>query len=526
MNIDLIYQGQNYNFDLRKDVNIKYIQELASKLIGKDSTTFELLYKNTILSEHQNNTLLKEITREDNNISIIITTKDKASMLFTDKSKKLKKIKDINMLKNISNINGLKIMLNSSLTSPINSNNKNTNLSIDILNNKKIKNSFDYISENKVFEEVYNSKEKEIYSLMNILSEKIKEYDNVLYKNYKNNGKINNNEVSSYEKNIIEFKDKQITFLKKLINYFNVNESEFICGNISLNDFFLDLKLYDNTKELVMPNNNKFLSNNKKKKGEEKIKKTEASFQRNNNDIKKLPLLPNNKIKGNKYFLSQNNNTVNSYDLSENKSDFEDKKDIFKDHIFNSEHKNSKNKKLIKQKKENKAELLNKTENKEKKINSNIFKNNIINDKNNNSKSKNKYTYNKAISLSNTNDNTNTSQNTTSQGKMAKANIINNKKKGSKYNLLCKSKTIVQDNRMNTDINSKNKNRINALFEEVPHKLEVISNNSSEISDSNKESKNNLSKIYEEENNNFTRTKHNSKIKNKRIGNNIFDFLI
>lgn len=517
MNIDLIYQGKNYNFDLRKDVNIKYIQDLASKLISKDSTTFELLYKNMILSEHENTTLLKEITKEDNNISIIITTKDKVSMLFTDKTKILKKIKDINLLKNISNINSLKIKLNSSLTSPINSNNKSTNLSIDILNNKKNKKPFEYISENKVFEEVYNSKENEIYSLMNILSEKIKEYDNVLYKNYKNNGKINNNEISSYEKNIIEFKDKQITFLKKLINYFNVNESEFICGNISLNDFYLDLKLFNNTKELIMPNNN-----NNKKKNEGKKKITEGNFQRNNNDIKKLPLLTNNKIKSNKYYLSQNNNIINSDDLSENNSDFEDKKDIFKGHMFNKHNKNSKNKKLIKEKKE---ELLNKTENKEKKFNSNIFKNNTINDKNNNSKSKNKYTFNKAISLSNTNDNTNTSQHTASQGKVAKANIISNKKKGSKYNLLGKSKTLVQDNRINTVINSTNKNKLNALFEEVPHKLEVISNNSSEISESNKESKNNLSKIYEE-NNSFTRTKHNSKIKNKRIGNNIFDFLI
>lgn len=523
MNIDLIYQGKNYNFDLRKDVNIKYIQDLASKLISKDSKTFELLYNNMILSEHENTTLLKEITKEDNNISIIITTKDKVSMLFTDKTKKLKKIKDINLLKNISNINGLKIKLNSSLTSPINSNNKSTNLSIDILNNKKNKKPFEYISENKVFEEVYNSKENEIYSLMNILSEKMKEYDNVLYKNYKNNGKINNNEISSYEKNVIEFKDKQISFLKKLINYFNVNESEFICGNISLNDFYLDLKLFNNTKELIMPNNNKnkFLSNNNKKKSEGKKKVTEGNFERNNNDIKKLPLLPNNKIKSNKYFLSQNNNIINSDDLSENNSDFEDKKDIFKGHMFNSVNKNSKNKKLIKEKKE---ELLNKTENKEKKINSNIFKNKI-NNKNNNSKSKNKYTFNKAISLSNTNDNTNTSQNTISQGKVAKANIISNKKKGSKYNILCKSKTLVQDNRINTVINSTNKNKLNALFEEVPHKLEVISNNSSEISESNKESKNDLSKIYEE-NNSFTRTKHNSKIKNKRIGNNVFDFLI
>ena len=522
MNIDLIYQGKNYNFDLRKDVNIKNVHDLASKLINKDSSSFELLYKNTILSEYQNITLLKEITKDDNNISIIITTKDKINMLFSDKIKKLKMNEELNQLKNTPNINGLKLMLNTPLTSPINSKNKSINLSIDIVKNKKIIKSIDYISENKVFEEVYNSKENEIYLLMNTLSEKIKEYDDVLYKKFKNNGKINNNELSLYENSIFEFKDKQITFLKNLINYFNVNETDYLYGNISLNDFYIDLKQYNNPKEFIMPNKDnkkdKVLNKNNKKKKKGKTK--EEIFLRNNNDFKQLPLLPNN-IKGNRYFLSQKNNTINSDDLNENNRDLEDKIDILKEKKFNIENKNFKNKKLIKDKKPG---LLNKTENRGHIINSNIFKNNAINDnENNDNNNRKQYNINKAISLCNTNDNTNTSQNTTLQGKIAKASIINRKSKESKYNLLSKSKTLVQNKRLNTIINSNNK--INALFEGAEHNLDVISNNSSDMGESNKESKDDLNRIGEE-NTDYKITSYNTKIKNKKIGTNMFDFLI
>ena len=129
MNIDLIYQGTNYNFDLRKDINIKYIQDLASKLISKDSSTFNLIYKNINLSEFQNTTPIKEITKDDNNISIIIATKEKLKMLFTEKNQTTQKLKEINQLKSVNN---LKIMLNSPIITPINSKNKSTNLSIDI----------------------------------------------------------------------------------------------------------------------------------------------------------------------------------------------------------------------------------------------------------------------------------------------------------------------------------------------------------------------------------------------------------
>ena len=539
MNIDLIYQGTNYNFDLRKDINIKYIQDLASKLISKDSSTFNLIYKNINLSEFQNTTPIKEIAKDDNNISIIIATKEKLKMLFTEKNQTTQKLKEINQLKSANNVNNLKTMLNSPIITPINSKNKSTNLSIEIFRNKKKKKSADYISENKVFEEIYISKENEIYSLMNILSEKIKEYDDILYKNYKNNNKSYNSELSLYEKNIIDFKDKQISFLKKLLNYFNVHERDFLCGNVPLNEFYLDLKLYNNSKDFFTITNNEYkknktINNSYKKNNIGLVKLKEENYTRNINEFKKLPIISNNKTKNNiKIYLSENNynnknnNTINSEDSNENKSDYEDNKALLKGHLFNSNIKKVKNKKVNNDKKK---ELLSKTENKEnkeKELNSKLFKNNnnnntINTNKNNNTNNNKQYNFNKIISLSNTND---TSQSTILQSKMAKATTINTKKKETKTNLLIKNK------RLNTIGNnhSMNKNKINALFEDLPNKQENTSmNNSSEISESSKESKNDLNKIDEESYiRNFGKTKHNNKLnKSKKIGNNVFDFLI
>ena len=58
MNIDLKYKNKSYNFQLRKDISIKYIEDMASKLISKDKSSFDLLYNNNILSEYSNYLLI------------------------------------------------------------------------------------------------------------------------------------------------------------------------------------------------------------------------------------------------------------------------------------------------------------------------------------------------------------------------------------------------------------------------------------------------------------------------------------
>ena len=525
MNINLIYQGKNYNFSLRKEVNLKYIKDLTSRLINKDWSSFDLFYKNDSLSDYKETTLLKDLAKDDNNISIIINQKEKMDFTSTEKIKKIRKIRDFEQSKKITNINNLKFLLNSPSPSisPINSKNKINNVESNCIQNIKSKKSLEYISENKVFEDVYNLKENEIFSLMKNLSQKIKEYDAILYKNLKNNSKNIIFELSLFEKNIIDFKDKQINFLKKLLDYFDKAEKTFISGNIPLKEFYSDLKQYNNQKTIIVCKhkdnnknneiNNSISCNSNSKKNISKTKIREVNYDRNNNNVlKKLPLLENNKVKSDKNFMSQNNDTIHSDNINENNSDFEDEEKLFKGHKFNNDIKNVINKKRIK--------ILNKTE-------KNIIKNSIIlqnnkDDKNNNNN------FNKALSLCNTNDNSNTSQNTIIQGKKAMTNIINNKKSNSKHNLLNISKS-VKNQSLNTIINSKIKNRKDFLFEEEQNKKDNNDNNSSNLSQSkvSKDDKDNSNKNEEESNYIFEKTNKSKreKSKKKKIGKNIYDFI-
>ena len=65
---------------------------------------------------------------------------------------------------------------------------------------------------NEVFEEVYDNKENELLILMNNLSQKIKEYDDILYTKYRSDNKLikDNRELLVFEKNIIDFKNWQL----------------------------------------------------------------------------------------------------------------------------------------------------------------------------------------------------------------------------------------------------------------------------------------------------------------------------
>ncbi len=76
MNINLIYRKNAFNFDLREDIDVKYLQDLSSKLISKDKSTFSLLYKNKDLSKNPEFLLKDLINTEETNIPIEIALKN------------------------------------------------------------------------------------------------------------------------------------------------------------------------------------------------------------------------------------------------------------------------------------------------------------------------------------------------------------------------------------------------------------------------------------------------------------------
>jgi hypothetical protein len=244
MNIELIYKNNSFNFDLRKDISVKYLEDMASKLISKDKSSFNLLYNNNNLSEYSNS-LLKDVTQNEGTIPIVISPK-----INQNKTKLQKVLPKIRLIKNIiktSNDNNDK---NNVLILNNNDNEKFRSLSdestknilkykLNISAKKKKQNEKKYHIKNEVFEEIYDNKENELLILMKTLSQKIKEYDDILYQKYKNDSK--NRDLLLFEKNIIDFKNRQLQSIKKLINYF---EEKF-----ELNDFFRELKNGSNIKD-------------------------------------------------------------------------------------------------------------------------------------------------------------------------------------------------------------------------------------------------------------------------------------
>ena len=322
MNINLIYKKYSFGFDLRKDISIKYVEDLASKLINKDKSSFHLLYKDNIISE-SSDSLLKDKVDTNSNIQIIISPKNDVPRLNIMKIlPKVRKFKNINL--NLNNKES--IDRNNDLI--INKTEILNSLSDNSLKEKQelSKNNFSFdkykIKEKKqklknaVFEGIYNNKENELLSLMINLSQKIKEYDSILYKKHKNDirNSKNNKELLLFEKNVIEFKNNQIKLFKKLIKYFESKENDFLKGNIILNEFYSDLKNYDN-KELL---NLKKVCSIKKKDEEvllSPISNRNENLYFNNDKESSLPLLINiNEMNSrNKLYLSEKkiNKTLN-----------------------------------------------------------------------------------------------------------------------------------------------------------------------------------------------------------------------
>ena len=325
MNINLVYQNKSFNFDLRKDISIKYLEDLASKLINKDISSFELLYKDNILSDDKNS-LLKNIIQGET-ASIIISPKFQEN-----KKKAVKKLPKLKIINNLNNTNTTSIKNNillneTEISQSFSENSIKAIQNLSKINSKvksnKIKKS-EGTTENKVFEEIYNAKDNELISLMNDLSQKIKEYDDALYKKYKNNFNKASNNLIIFEKNIIDFKDKQIKFFKKLIYCLDSNkDNDFTRGLNALDEFYKELDEYNNKKKIVE-------YENKIEKLEKQLLAPANLNEKISVSNKELPMIINKNINPtkNKLLLSEKK-TANSLNLNNIERQEKDEKSQF-----------------------------------------------------------------------------------------------------------------------------------------------------------------------------------------------------
>jgi hypothetical protein len=348
MNIELKYKGNSYKFDLPKDATLKYIKNLESNIVNEDISNFNLFYKNNLISNYPETTLLSDLSKDDKNISIIIIPKNKVLSIFNKKCK----ISQLKEFGNSQSINSLKLLINARSLSPIKSENKNSV--------SKSKNFLDYLSEFRVFKETYNLKENIIYTLMKNLSQKIQEYNDNLYKKIKKNKHAS--ELPLFEKNVIKFQDKQINYLKKLINYFEDKEKDFISGAIPLFDFYEDLNKFDDKKDIKNINNIQTENNMDKELNSNNINDNNINSNmnrlssisikkivRNEREENALPFLNNNKSIEKKNLMSENNQNYDSISEKEDSNDDEEEKnELAKNEIFNSKIKVKKSRNVIK----------------------------------------------------------------------------------------------------------------------------------------------------------------------------------
>jgi len=294
MKVIFIYKNKSFNLNIKKDDSIDSIKNTISEMIKLDKSSFDLFYNNKLLSENDSD--LSQMLKNENNI-LIVSPKDNKTKKFFSRNENmnlpvLTLSKESNPFKTEIdaiddneklNLNESIIYSNSSTKIMFQDSKRNAN---SFIKNRKIK----YLSRNKVFEDIYNQKEEIIINLMNDLKKEILEYDNILYNNYKNKYDNDNMKLLIFEKNILSFKDKQIQFLKKLMNYFDKTESTFFsAGKINLEGFYQELFNYYNNK-----NTNTFIQSYSTKK--------EKKIINNNNNIKiinisqeKLPKISINK---------------------------------------------------------------------------------------------------------------------------------------------------------------------------------------------------------------------------------------
>ena len=395
MNINLVYDGKNYNFDIPNNVTIEYIKELSSKIFNSDKALLDLLYNNQKIENKDDNTLIRDLIPEGetNTILTVQMNKDfpnsnkneiiplvslKNKIIENNENEKdneinekiLKKEKKANSDKKNNDkkiIHIIKNRNNSRNKNIINNNNNNINL---------IKRECDIT----IFQTNFIKKNKELLELMKEFNNKIKEVYLCLYKKYKNSGVnaqnsnlspsnnssisssisigLNNNyyyELSIYEKKLINFQEKQINYYRKLlelIKKYDKNKDFF-----QLNDFYTNLivnnntlKSYTNKEDSFDPNKYakfKKMTNNKIFLNSNSLLSNNLSSLNINND-NHLPILKNKNLnsslvkKNISYNFNNNISNINPIsktnskgNIFNNKLTIDKEKEIFQKNINN-----------------------------------------------------------------------------------------------------------------------------------------------------------------------------------------------
>ena len=278
MNINLIYEGKNYNFDVPNNVTVDYLKELSSKIFNSEKELLDLIYKDKKITDNDDNFLVRDLIPEGETNAILTVQKNKninnISLNKAKKKKKERKISHENLKEKDSyeieennrydNTNEKKIKKikkyiidnandeNNNIISNHKKNNeknlienlynaniynKNRLMLINNMNNSNNitdKFNFKIMTKKEKFNSDYIQKNGELLTLMRQFSEKIKKIYLILYNKYRISNRNLSNNISTIS-NIKTTRNDQINFNlmdnsfyelalyeKKIMNYLEI----------------------------------------------------------------------------------------------------------------------------------------------------------------------------------------------------------------------------------------------------------------------------------------------------------------
>ena len=362
MNLNLIYEGKNYQFDIPKDVTINYIKEIASKIFHYEDKGLQLFFKdnnlnnfndkkfvNQLLKDNEKNITIhlekKNISNKSNNIlsnESTVDTNNHNDKYYKELKNKFKKIhmnynKKINYLSNFKEkiheifdklIIILKTLRNSIL--------KIDNILINFYKNKNYDKLIKLFEENK---QGYVFTEKDLKRINEEIQTLIDDYKYIITQN---NYQININNFIELEIRKIKDFNKQFENIQNNNNY-----DEFIHELDKIFDFSY-IKIQNNNIEQVESNDSNLLNNSfdffqkekqifelpKIEKSNSKEKTINHFAKTNSNKIsKKIKLIKENE---NKNIISINKKIIHNF-LPEINSKIDDK-NLFDLKLFKTSH--------------------------------------------------------------------------------------------------------------------------------------------------------------------------------------------
>ena len=350
MNINLIYEGKNYNFDIPNNVTIDYLKELSSKIFNSEKELLDLIYNNKKINDNSDNTLIRDLIPEGESNAILTVQINKNLSNNNHKKKKERKIsfehlKERNNKENIKTVeknsklndrydkydnekenHKEKKMIKINPKTDESTSSKNEKLLLENIYNNNIQskirlmltnnNRLNY-KENKKekFNNEYLQKNGELLSLIRQFSDKIKKIYLILYNKYKisnknlshntstlsnvkttRNENINNNlldnsfyELALYEKKIMNYLEIQIQHYKLLLD--TIKNYDNNINFTKLSDFYHKLFMFIPEDTIINKEQKiKELMKRNKKLNNNNSSINLTSFNSNNNN-KKLPAI-------------------------------------------------------------------------------------------------------------------------------------------------------------------------------------------------------------------------------------------